>query len=268
MLRAVTILLTIACAATSHAQQSGSAFSGTTTSNGLFGSRSLGQGISGGPNNAFGGGTPGNAVEQAQADAGQVSGDERFLRDSRDPNAFVGADTADTTTFFSQTQGSALSGLEQFARAAAQRDFQGQNSNANSRIQLRPRMVLGFSPPNDGARDIRVRLSQRLAKLPQLEILDNVEVAIVGRTAVLRGRVATDYDRLMIAQIASLEPGVAAVQNDLLVGPASSPEQTAVSPFGDLDAPPAPTTAVAKTAPTMNQPEVAPPPAPRAPQVD
>jgi osmotically-inducible protein OsmY len=242
-----------------------------STSSGLFGSRSLGQGTTSRSGSSFGGSgasaAPGNAVEQAQADAGQASGDERFIRENRQPGAFVGADTADTTTFFGQSQGAALSGLEQFASAAAQRDFQNQNSNSNSRIQLRPKLVLGFRPPAAASRDIRVRFSQRLAKLPQLEILENVEVAIVGRTAVLRGRVATDYDRQMIAQIASLEPGVAVVQNDLQVGQANSQQQSDVLPLAEQAPMSLPKSAAIDT-PAMNQPELAAPPPPRAPQAD
>ena len=272
------LMTTMVCFAVAGQTLAQSAMSGSTSS-GLFGSRSLGQGTSSRLGSSFGGSgsggasaAPGNAVEQAQADAGQASGNERFIRDARQAGAFVGADTGDSTTFFSQSQGGlSASGLEQFAAAAAQRDFQNQNNNANSRTQLRPRLVLGFSPPRDASRDIRVRLSQRLAKLPQIEILDNVEVAIVGRTAVLRGRVATDYDRLMMAKIASLEPGVAAVQNDLLVGQASSPQQTAVSPFGDLssdDSSAAAPKSVANDTPALNQPLLAAPPAPRAPQAD
>lgn len=276
MRRSSTYLLaTMFCLVSASAAWSQSAMSGSSSS-GLFGSRSLGQGTSSRSGSSFGGsgasggttGTPGNAVQQAQADAGQVTGSERFIRDNRAAGAFVGADTADTSQFNAQTQGSAIaSGLEQFARSAEQRDFQNQNGNSSSRTPLRPRLVLGFASTRDVSHDIRIRLSQRLAKLPQLEILDNVDVAIVGRTAVLRGQVATDYDRQMIAQIASLEPGVAAVQNDLVVGSANIQQQKAVSPFGSNPPAAAPKAALIDT-PALNQPELAAPPPPRGPQAD
>ena len=123
---------------------------------GLFGSRTLGQGTTSRAGSGFGGDSgaansaaPGNAVETLQADAGQASGDERFIRENRDPAAFVGADSADASGFFGQqAQGVTLSGLEQFAAAAASRDFQNQNGGGSSlRSPLRPRLVLGFTPP-------------------------------------------------------------------------------------------------------------------------
>ena len=199
------------------AQRNGSAFSGSTTSSGLFGSRSLGQGISGGGGTFSG--TPGNLVEQAQSGAGEVQGGERFTRDGRDAASFVGADSADTSNFFGQTQGFGNSGLEQFLNLAARRDFQNQGGTAGGSVTpLRPALSLGFAPPTTTPTVFNVRVNQRLAKLPNLEILEPVSIDLTNRTAIIRGRVATEHDRTLIAQLLMLEPGVSSVSNELAVG--------------------------------------------------
>ena len=221
----------IAIAGTSFQQASAqvNAFSGSTTSSGMFGSRSLGQGISGGGSSAFGG-TPGNMVEQAQSGAGQVQGGERFTREGRDAAAFVGADSGDSANFFGQTQGLAGSGLEQFLSRAAQRDFQNQaGAGGSSSAPLRPALSLGFSPPVISSAVFNARISDRLSRLPNLEILEPVSVGLSDRTAILQGRVASERDREMIAQLLMLEPGVSAVQNDLQVGAPNLPP-TPVAP--------------------------------------
>ena len=257
-----------------HAQTTGSAFGGISTNSGLFGSRTIGQGVNG-PGAAFGG-TPGNRVEQVQAGAGEVQGSERFVRDSRDPGAFVGADSADSANFFGQTQGGfAGSGLEQFLGRAAQRDFQNEGSaNLGRRAPLRPSLSLGFDVSGPSAAVVSTQMTQRLAKLPNLQELTPVTVAIEGRTAILRGRVATQHDRQMLAQIVLLEPGVSAVRNELqLPVPKSAPlPAPPMSPAKELAAdnvtpiPPPIPEGVSLEGPTLTKP--AGPIAPTAPSFD
>ena len=45
-----------------------------------------------------------------------------------------------------------------------------------------------------------------------------------GRTAILRGTVATDEDRRLAEQLVLLEPGVAKVQNEITVRPQPAAE--------------------------------------------
>ena len=46
-----------------------------------------------------------------------------------------------------------------------------------------------------------------------------LEVSLEGRTATLRGTVATRHDRALAEQLLLLEPSVARVKNELQVGP-------------------------------------------------
>jgi osmotically-inducible protein OsmY len=50
-----------------------------------------------------------------------------------------------------------------------------------------------------------------------------VTVTVQGETAVLRGRVATDHDRLLAEALAQMQPGIWKVQNELVVESPASP---------------------------------------------
>lgn len=255
-------MLVFLCAAAAHAQLSGNAFSGTTTSSGLFGGRSLGQGVNPRSRNFLG--TSSNQVEQAQTGAGEVTGGERFLRENRGPGAFVGADSGDASNFFSQLQGSGFidSGLDQFARNRAQQ-FQGNQNQRTARTPLRPRLSLGFSYNGRSQTRVTGSIQTRLAKLRQLDTLEPVTVAMDSQTAVLRGRVANEHDRELVARIVLLEPGVRQVRNELAVGP---PRPEPLPPAKDLPLE-APHSAPAPAPPVAPVPVEPPPVAPKAPRV-
>jgi hypothetical protein len=70
--------------------------------------------------------------------------------------------------------------------------------------------------PSDSPTSL-VRFNQRVGLLPALRAYEAVEVVAVGRTAVLRGTVANAQQRDLLARLALLEPGVSAVQNELVV---------------------------------------------------
>lgn len=206
---------------------------GGTTSQGLFGQRSVG-GIgtssigSGRSSGMFGSNSGAGGNMSAAQDLQQFN--QRFGQQE-----FLGAAAPQEALFSSaqnQTQGiTADNGLQSFLSQAAQRNFQNQGGTGNSRTELRPQIRLGFTPPELGDSQFNQRVTERLTKLPSLEILEDVNVSLAGRTAVLRGRVATEHDARMIARIALLEPGVDAVQSELLVGePAPVREPRADTP--------------------------------------
>jgi hypothetical protein len=103
------------------------------------------------------------------------------------------------------------------------RNQQGQNQGAgrnNQAQQPRVRTVLrlGFDYPMPSARGTSTVLAQRLANARALQAQGPITVETEGRTVVLRGVVANDHARVLAAQLAHLEPGVAEVRNELTVG--------------------------------------------------
>ncbi|MBN8627063.1 MAG: BON domain-containing protein [Planctomycetes bacterium] len=224
-------------------------------SSGAFGARSMGSSFSpaassfggtrstaaGGMPSGFGGvsgmgGGVAGATQRGDTTAGQVTGNERFVRGARQPGQFVGSDAGDSNNFFSQ-----------LSSYASQQQRRGNNDNSNPNRQsgmsggnsrrVQPRVeqsiAFDFAPPKpelvDAALQSRFKLSPRFAKLGA------IEVTMVGRTAVLSGVVATEHDRALAAQLASLEAGVSEVRNDLTI--AAGPAAPAVVP--PVAAPPA-----------------------------
>jgi len=214
LLLVLTLTLMFALASTVTAQGLGS---GTSTS-GLFGSRTLGQGISAGQT---GGGTPGSRTTQDISDAGSISGSERFIQDNRQ-GQFVGSDTGELANVRSQAGagrqgGNPLQGLESLVNQfGSQNPNQGQGGATNSRRAIRAPLRIGFELV--GSANVSVDFTNRLERIPQMRSAGDINVRMIGRTAVLTGTVDSESSRTLAESLARLEPGISAVRNELTVG--------------------------------------------------
>lgn len=216
------------------------------TSSGLFGSRTVGgtTGVSAGTRTFSGGtrggttglgpgvGGPGGTLAgatQQNEQVGTITGNERFLRGNRQ-GAFVGSDTADIANAQRAlgsliTGGGPLGGI-QGLRSNNQDVNQGLNDRggrSGQRIVYRTSRQIGFRVNGPAAPELSATLTRRLQDSAQLLSTSPLQVQVQGRTAVLRGSVATEFDRALAAQVALLEPGIAQVDNQLVVAPAASP---------------------------------------------
>ncbi|ADB18322.1 transport-associated [Pirellula staleyi DSM 6068] len=204
--------------------------SGTSSSSsGLFGSRTQGSGIS----SRSGGGTSSGGTG-GLGDAGAVQGDERYVRGNRDAGSFVGSDSADTAPVgVSQSSGgrgaagggiqSLFGGSGGFADFARQNGFNPNQGGGNqSRTQLRIPIRLGFTPEPTNMAGFQTKFETRLTRIPALKRLGPIDVEMLGNTAILRGVVASAEDRQLAEDLAMMEPEVADVDNELIVGPVES----------------------------------------------
>jgi hypothetical protein len=66
---------------------------------------------------------------------------------------------------------------------------------------------------------VSTRFTQRVAKLPGLQTSGVTMLAAEGRTAVLRGKVASTEQADLLGRLALLEPGISNVQNELTIDP-------------------------------------------------
>ncbi len=97
----------------------------------------------------------------------------------------------------------------------------GGNSNQNQ-SKIRASVRLGFSMPLAPA-DQRTQVVQtRFANLPLGDRVRNPQVSITGRTATIRGEVASQDDARLVERLLKLEPGIDNVVNQLAVAPASN----------------------------------------------
>jgi hypothetical protein len=83
-----------------------------------------------------------------------------------------------------------------------------------------PKVELGFEPrpPVTQAR-ASLQLERMLARASRLSPDCRIEVSVAERTAMLRGEVPSATDRELVELLVSFEPGISAVQNELVVNP-------------------------------------------------
>jgi hypothetical protein len=245
--------------ATAWAQRTtGNTARGGTTTSGLFGSRTLGGDVSSSGNSLFGSGGQGQAAIGSSAttaegmQAGTVTGSERFVRGNRTAaNSFVGADTTEVRNISSGGDIAAQRGMQnafnqfrQLNQFAQQFGNFNNNYNQNSRTQVRVALTLGFEPPvATGPADVTAVVGERLTRLPGVRLAGTPQVVVEGRTAVVRGTAATEQDRERVSRLLLLEPGIAAVRNEMTVaqgsaGPGSRPSSPPAA--GSIEPPPRP----------------------------
>jgi len=242
-LSSVLIVIASILAGASASAQTSSAYNGTQV-NGLFGSNTVGsttatqgisstQGISGtttGGNSATGTVAP-NVATSTQNVA--LSAIENTRKQTQ--GAFVGADTADTGNFLSRqnTTGAnnaggragAQNGLSQLQNLFSQSQQNNSQNQTQSMPQIRIALRLGFRPQAISATRMQT-FQTRLTKLPGMRFVGSPDVVMEGRTAVLRGKVASEEDRELAEALAKMEPDVLTVRNELVVVESSPSDET------------------------------------------
>jgi hypothetical protein len=95
-----------------------------------------------------------------------------------------------------------------------------QNQNQTGATQLRIPMRVDFPRPVLSPTALSVGIESRLVRLPGLQsVAPRVDVRIDGQTAVLEGVVPGQHEKDLIGRLMMLEPGIATVQNNLLIEP-------------------------------------------------
>jgi hypothetical protein len=93
----------------------------------------------------------------------------------------------------------------------------GQDVRSRSEIPIATSYTIGFSTPSVSPSAVSTKISDQLNRSRSIAAAGGVNVQLDGKTAVLRGTVASDHDRDLAAQMAMLEPGVSQVKNELQV---------------------------------------------------
>jgi osmotically-inducible protein OsmY len=108
-----------------------------------------------------------------------------------------------------------------FNQQQAQRAARGAvGSQGQSPVPIR--LSLGFQPQPVSTPRLTATLTQRLTSVPALPSANQIRLEMAGQTVVLRGTVASEDERQLAEGLVRLEPGVAAVRNELVV--AAPPE--------------------------------------------
>lgn len=213
-------------------------------SSGMFGSRNLGSGsgLTAG-NRTFSGGSGsgsrqtlgqsqqlggGNAVlgRTLQNDqSGGINSGARFMRQNR-TGQFVGSDAADVNAALGALGGANQRGLNALTQQLRGNNRQQRSAQPNQGANFsgrRQQPVFRFTREADFTNQpvktaaLSERLTQRVMKSQAIQAESPVQVVIRGRTAILRGSVASDRARDLAARLVLLEPGVDDVDNQLTV---------------------------------------------------
>ena len=202
---------------------SGSSGSGST---GTFGSRTLGSGAGAGKGST--GGT--NGQMNNLANVGQLTGSERFIQSNR-KGQFVGGGAqnanslANTFAGGMANQNFSLANLTGGGRNNRNNNFNTQQQQGGPQAKigtLRTTLKTDFEYPALQGAAFNTVLSGHLESSLRERATGPLVATVRGRTVVLQGAVATEHDRVLAERLALLEPGVAAVQNELVVQPKSA----------------------------------------------
>ncbi len=172
--------------------------------------------------------------------AGQLQGSERFLRENREVGQMVGGDAQGVGNLRGQTDAGGQSTSSMFGGQSGYNSRSQLSNFMNSgmfgsssrqqRQQLRVPLRIGpnsfpfSSAPPSVTSGPNLQVQNRLARMPQLKDRGSVQVEMQGQVAVLRGEVASQHERDLVARLVLLEPGIADVRNELQVGSAAAPK--------------------------------------------
>jgi hypothetical protein len=215
-------ILSLGLPQTASAQQTSSYYGGSS-SQGLFGTNTVGGSQATNTGNSLGGGsgaTGENPFSQQNVAAGGVARPQ--IETTQQRGAFVGADSSDTSNPRSMQGNQARSAQANFAQLGNlfAQGMQSVNQNNNTQNRNRPNiriaLRLGFRPAPVTPTSM-VAMQTRLEKLPGIQFIGPSQVTMEGRTAVLKGTVASEEDRELAQALAMMEPDVLDVRNELLV---------------------------------------------------
>ncbi len=217
-----------------------------TTTQGLFGSNTVGGNASTRtPTGSRGAGGSAGAGTSTPGTSGTESAQQNIALESRTlapavqtqqvRGAFVGADTADTGNFRSLQSGPSRAGGANFAQlgnlfAQGMQSINQNNNQGRSQTPVRISLKLGFAPQPVSTTQVTA-FETRLTKLPGIQFVGPAQVTMEGRTAVLRGTVASEDSRQLAEALAMMEPAVQNVRNELVVdSTATSAEPLPLAP--------------------------------------
>lgn len=160
---------------------------------------------------------------QGSTGVGQVQGNERFVRGRRGRQNFIGADQNDLSGFVGNELGrtsgriaSPTGGMKKMV------DKSNQINRLYPAIKeseiYPPVIVLPKALMQNAKSSLRVQeWTGSLTKELRRKVNDSLSVSVAGRSATLRGEVASANDRSLAELLIRFEPGIDEVQNEIAV---------------------------------------------------
>lgn len=192
------------------------------TSSSMFGGSST-SGLGQGSSSAGGFTNSRTSSSQFGGKTGQLNG--QFGQSST--RQFVGADSSDArNSLFRNSSSSATNNTSSSNRSASQdrnrrpasdtRRFQAEQPQSAAKIPIRSHLTLKFPRQSLDSGTVTYRLQKNLRTIRREGSgLPPLDVQVVGRTATLRGHVASEDERRMAIRLVQIQPGISAVHDEL-----------------------------------------------------
>ena len=174
-----------------------------------------------------------NRNQQQGAFVGRSAEDmQRFIGAAAAQQQGLGQGRNQGMNFGGQQFGMGQQGRGQQGRGQGQFGQNGQfgdlvDNQAADQLQaqrrFRTKLALGFTPPPRLVSTVTTSTTIRLTKSLQRSVGPAVDVQLADSVVVLTGTVPTTAEKMLAEQLALLEPGVARVQNELVVADGTSP---------------------------------------------
>ncbi len=161
----------------------------------------------------------------------------RYLRENRSAGDFVGSDSRELKGFVGmqqgETEGAIRSAVEgNLVRTAPTPTVNRQLALPPRLGMYRPRLALGFAVTRPPAPAVGLVAARSLELSPSIHSTRPFEVSMAGRSATLRGAVASAHEKKLAALMLLFEPGISEVKNELEVLPVevAPPTRPALGP--------------------------------------
>ena len=217
----------------------------STSSSGMFGNRTTGSGISAGTGSAFGSNSPMSGLGQSGGQGTPSMNNPNGVGgQARTPGSFIGANSGQAAqqNFVGAGQanpsGASQSGMGNlnlgsfgmgaFVGRRLGQGYVGPGMNGAAAAPtpaVRTTLTLGFEPAAAPAGQVNSAIAEHLRALPALHWQSAAKVEMQGRTAILRGVVATEHDRDLAERVVRLEATVDQVQNLIEVAAPAMPKK-------------------------------------------
>ena len=199
----------------------GSGFGGGVGSGfgaGFGGGIGSGIGVGGPGGGGFGGGFGNGGSAFGSQFGGQIGGPGMN-------QGFVGRDANDVEAYFRTLQWFEEMGEQQ--RQIQRRERQSRLSEITGdkqRTPIRVTLNVAFAHRSRTSAEIGQQIGPRLQRVFRQRNVADATVEFDGAQVTLRGRVADDYERMLVERLVSIEPGVSRVINALEIDPSLAAE--------------------------------------------
>jgi hypothetical protein len=203
---------------TAFAQTRASGMSAFGSASGMSGFGSSGFGSSFG-SSGFGASGFGNSSFGSGGFGSSGFGNSSFGSSRGGGQAFIGRDANDMQAIFTQFSRSSTQFFNNANRqmSRANRQQRAALTTRNPPQPIRTEVHVAFAAPRPSSEIVTRSLEVRLTKIMNDHHMTVPQVSVENGVAVLSGVAQSDNERLVIAQLVSMEPGVRSVRNEMTV---------------------------------------------------